>query len=381
MLPIYRDRKLETVRQPDGYSLSLDINAGDLFAVDNLLEAANQTSHIKIEVARGSNGINQILGFINRDKCPEGCEILIEDYSNERVEELLRNDIVSSVIVADRTNDDRYDLKRFTYDKDEYIQIEDKIKEITQGIPEDMPDVEKFMIIYRRLGSMIRYDYGIIGNNKYSQYAKDNIDNCRNAKNGLLRNTCVCAGYADILYNCLREVGIDSYKVTGVSGEYHQWNKVVIDGNLYNTDLTWDADALAQANWRKVSYCLLGDNPFNRSHKPLHGFLGECKASYDRIKLKKAWKRALEFDNINSKRTTLFEKIKNRLFSKNKLLSMPEHIDTSEGTDLEDTNSSKTPSWVLTEEEVKKYNQQALGISNTKDDLTIQDRESSGQDR
>jgi len=60
---------------------------------------------------------------------------------------------------------------------------------------------------------------------------------------------------------------------------------------------------------------------------------------------------------------------------------MPEHIDTSEGTDLEDTNSSKTPSWVLTEEEVKKYNQQALGISNTKDDLTIQDRESSGQDR
>lgn len=324
--------------------LGMNIRAESLEELKSIIADADEMSDVDIEVSHDISVVEDI--FLRHiDKVKSNYSVTVSSFSQmteERVDRLSRTRKLDSIKVIDKECNDEFISKRFTYTTEQYLELKKKVQEITGDIPRDLPELQKFMIIYRRLGAKIAYDYGIVGKHKYSKYAKDNVDNSRNCVNGLIRNTCVCAGYADILYNCLREVGIEAYKVFGVAGDYHQWNKVKIDGKFYNTDLTWDVPELVKNDdTRFLTWCLRGDDFFEKSHNATFGKSDKCLEDFDKKQIKEALRFAMEFDGIKPKNRVLvvFEEIKDELKSvwndvfrsKKKALPEPskENADTS----------------------------------------------------
>ena len=296
--------------------VTVDVLDTTLIDIERFCSYIDNLCASTIRLKAGNIGLIQ--DFFDRvdEKIDSGFVITISDLSvldKEKVEKLNAGEKIFAIRVLDENCDDNLTPYRFEYFPEIYIELKKKIiEEVTKGISADMPELQKFMMIYRRLGSIIKYDYGIIGKNQYSDYAKRNVDNCRNCINGLLKHTCVCAGYADILYNCLREVGIEAYKVTGIAGEYHQWNKVKIDDVFYNTDLTWDADDIAKGVIVDLKYCLVGDKEFSKLHKELDGKKDKCPRSFSRDKVRKAFREALIADEIEPK-NYITEELKSEL--------------------------------------------------------------------
>lgn len=99
--------------------------------------------------------------------------------------------------------------------------------------------------IYDYICSHITYDDYHVSNTSYKlQYT---------AYAGLINGTCVCQGYATLLYRLALESGIDSRVITNIN---HAWNIVKIDGQYYNADSTWDAGR------SRYEYFLRGENNF-----------------------------------------------------------------------------------------------------------------------
>lgn len=117
------------------------------------------------------------------------------------------------------------------YTEEMEIILDYKIDEIIKNkITDDMNAVNKIRIIH---------DY-IVNNTKYDQNRSDkNIFEYKsnNAYGVLIEGYGICSGYTDSMMLFLEKLNIKSYKV---SSENHVWNKVFINNNWYNLDLTWD---------------------------------------------------------------------------------------------------------------------------------------------
>ena len=98
----------------------------------------------------------------------------------------------------------------------------------------DADDYTKVKAVYDWLCNNITYDYAHVNNNSYYHM--------RTAYGGIIDRTCVCQGYAVLLYRLLLELGVDNRFIGGASeGEGHAWNIVKLGGVYYNLDSTWDA--------------------------------------------------------------------------------------------------------------------------------------------
>lgn len=64
--------------------------------------------------------------------------------------------------------------------------------------------------------------------------------NSHNAYGALIEGEAVCEGYAELYQYALYKMGIQSHIITGDAGGPHAWNLVNIDGEYYQTDVTWD---------------------------------------------------------------------------------------------------------------------------------------------
>lgn len=303
---LYRDKD-DRVHAPE---ITFNIIDSSLAKIEQLLKNISFIGDAEIELTEGDTQKIRDFAVNYGKKMRDGYGVKISDFSKltiEQAEFLSQDGLLRTIRTCDKEEQDEMIPKRFSYTPEQFSELKQIVEEVTKGIDSNMPELQKFMIVYRRLGAAIKYDYGIVGKNQYSKYAKDNFDNCRNMINGLMRKTCVCAGYSDILYNCLREVGIETYKVTGIGGNgWHEWNKVRIDGVLYNTDLTWDIGNLSQECVIDLQHCLIPDRKFNRMHDARFGRKEACTKAISRQKVKQALRDALEFDGIEPK--TLFEK-------------------------------------------------------------------------
>lgn len=220
------------------------------------------------------------------------------------------------------------------YTVDEYIQIKQVIDNIVSKIripSNNDPNREKiiFSQIYKILGKNISYDnYAVTDEGKKD---KELEDNCRNLKNGLLgveRNgkkelMCVCAGYATILqavcamfnikcnYVTSRSKQIEEEGVFQLSGprkyengtndpKGHAYNSVILDGQAYFCDLTWDAKILKLGGIARNFLCSF--ETFSKSHKDV-GFsednLEFILQSGERIFSELIYKYELENDTFN----------------------------------------------------------------------------------
>ena len=228
---------------------------------------------------------------------------LAQDMSNRGMN-LAGIQIFDKQVANSRTNTNPYSIA-------EYIYIRETLDKVVAGIDMSEPDIDKFATIYDRLGSKITYDYGAINHRDFaeSMYYAEKLYSSRNLLEGLQDETCVCAGYADILRNALLLVGVDARYNSGRcdandASTGHAWNQVLLDdgtGNKkwYYTDLTWDAGN-NEYNWT-----LLGDENFKShayrdsvglrfSHDITYTQNRESctREDYDRLLLREAFARA-----------------------------------------------------------------------------------------
>ena len=90
------------------------------------------------------------------------------------------------------------------------------------------------------------------------------------AYGALINKACVCDGYATAFSLVLRELKIDTIMVEGiVDGESeinHAWNKVKIDNEWYNVDVTWDDPDLYDPDNVWYSYFCITDEELAKDH-------------------------------------------------------------------------------------------------------------------
>ena len=116
-------------------------------------------------------------------------------------------------------------------------------KELTEGLE---TDAQKFKAIYEYIVRNIDYDYDKIEGLDYS-YIPDN-------RVTLEERGVICYDYSALMASMLRSVGIPSKLVKGYGDfqpdVYHAWNEVLLDGDWYVVDATYDAQLLR--NGREV---------------------------------------------------------------------------------------------------------------------------------
>ena len=202
---------------------------------------------------------------------------IIKNANELNVEDLLKHQCISTVQISDGHNTEKQQGEPYT--REEYEKVRSEISKIISQIEfpeEDDPNKEKkiFAQVYKLLGQKIDYDYNAISeeekNNERLQIT------CRNLLGGLLEHKCVCAGYADILRNVLACAGVYSEYV-GAMPDFengvplnlkdpggHAWNLVMLDGQKYWTDLTWDANNIKTGRY-PLTYCLKSTQEFRHN--------------------------------------------------------------------------------------------------------------------
>lgn len=136
--------------------------------------------------------------------------------------------------------------------------VDREVSRITKSlIRPEMSDFQKLKILH---------DY-IVNNSSYSYETKSSP---HSAYTLFKEGKGVCQAYALASYKLLDAVGIDNYYVKGVAGsENHAWNKVKLDGEWYNLDVTWDDPISASGeDILSYDYFLISDKKLAKSHRP-----------------------------------------------------------------------------------------------------------------
>ena len=215
------------------------------------------------------------------------------------LEELCKRFSVDGICMNEKTLDKE---QKSRYSVAEYTVCRERIDELLEGvvIPNEGGKRERqiFGQVIKRLARHIQYDHSHI---EESDRARERIKDIngqltkaitederaklsveieeawteyeaidhvtpRNMVGGLVRGTCVCSGYAEIVRNVFACLGIEAKYMSGFpekEDEYgHAWNQIKLDGVWYNMDLTWDRDRLV--NDEVPQYLLCGDTDFNK---------------------------------------------------------------------------------------------------------------------
>jgi transglutaminase/protease-like cytokinesis protein 3 len=120
-------------------------------------------------------------------------------------------------------------------------EVDEKVAEILEklSLGKNASEYEKLQAVYDYICSNVKYDY-VHSNN--SKYYRDST-----AYAALVENYASCQGYAVAVFRLLKELGVECSIVTGTGinaqgeSEFHAWNQVLVDGEYYNVDATWDA--------------------------------------------------------------------------------------------------------------------------------------------
>lgn len=185
------------------------------------------------------------------------------------------------------------DAEKVQYSFAEMSAIVAKLEELTAGIPESSSEFERFFTIYYRITNNITYNHETVSktNEEMKRCFEGMIDLVFQGKRtteirdkrdekiamirrdsagmygGLVDGKAICVGYATILHEALKRVGVKSQIVIGVNAnEGHAWNQVQIDGKWYNADATWDAERLQRTGG--YAFVLRGDNTFGHEGFP-----------------------------------------------------------------------------------------------------------------
>ncbi len=145
----------------------------------------------------------------------------------------------------------------YVYEKDDAdikrTELDLKAAEIIGELPEGASDFDKAVYFH---------DY-IVKHCDFSQ-AEDHVNSSYGV---LVTGYGQCEGYAAAMSLLCDKAGIPSFMVCGTNnrGETHAWNKIMIDGDWYNIDCTWDDPILTRndPDFVRHDYCLVTDEEIN----------------------------------------------------------------------------------------------------------------------
>lgn len=108
-------------------------------------------------------------------------------------------------------------------------------KRILSGLVPSMSELDAELYIHDALCELVNYDH-------VSAETKNYAPHCHDAYGAIVLHSAVCDGYTKAFQSLLRRAGIVSFRASGLVGENgrHAWNYVKIDGEWYQTDVTWD---------------------------------------------------------------------------------------------------------------------------------------------
>lgn len=111
-------------------------------------------------------------------------------------------------------------------------QVEQAAAQALAAIPKGAGDYETALSLHDWLCDHIVY-----------QSSSDGSD--QDLYGALVNGRCVCSGYSQAYVYLLRRAGIQAETVRGTAdngtgAQSHAWTKVVLDGEVYYTDVTWD---------------------------------------------------------------------------------------------------------------------------------------------
>lgn len=107
-----------------------------------------------------------------------------------------------------------------------------EVKRIISTIPKDAPDVVKEKLIYDRILLDSHYNLGA----KWNGICEDNWS----AYGIIVNKYGVCESYSEAFQTLLNAVGIQCTGIVGTAGGGHKWNAVLLDGEWYVCDITFD---------------------------------------------------------------------------------------------------------------------------------------------
>lgn len=145
-------------------------------------------------------------------------------------------------------------IPNYSYDANAITEatafVESEINAILATVPNGLSDLQKALYLHDYICTHFEYDL---------DYQNYDIHVMLRDKKG------VCQAYS-LLYDALLErVGIDSRPVISNSLN-HRWNEILIDGNWYQVDVTWDDPVSDLFSRARHEYFLLSDSASKLAH-------------------------------------------------------------------------------------------------------------------
>ncbi len=136
-------------------------------------------------------------------------------------------------------------------------------------VTSSMTEYEKVKAIHDYLVVHVNYDYDNLA-------AGTLPDTAFTAEGALLLHSAVCEGYAKAFSLLCREAGIEEQLIYGTADDgtgvqTHAWNQVLVDGEWYNIDVTWDdpllnGQAVTDGSNMIYEYFLVPDTTLSGNH-------------------------------------------------------------------------------------------------------------------
>lgn len=159
---------------------------------------------------------------------------------------------LSSVFYAPEKEISVYKLSYlFTKDAASVMRAELELaaSQIAGGLPDNADAFEKLTYFHDRIVTGCEFSQTSVNSNSAYGVLVDGVGQCE--------------GYAAAMAFLCDEAGIPNYMVTGrnADGATHAWNKVILDGEWYNIDCTWDDPILKreQEDFVRHDYMLVTD--------------------------------------------------------------------------------------------------------------------------
>ena len=147
--------------------------------------------------------------------------------------------------------------------KEDSLTAEEYAKQvIKQIIKVDMEDVEKVRVVHDYIILNTAYD---AENLEAGTIPKESFT----AEGVLFQGKAVCQGYAETFELFMKLLGIDCKFVEGKdlkTGVSHAWNMVLLDGDWYQIDVTWDDPLPDQKGKAQYKYFLVTDKVMAADH-------------------------------------------------------------------------------------------------------------------
>ena len=125
-------------------------------------------------------------------------------------------------------------------------ELDRDVSRIVSMVQNEVNDIDKVLYVHDYLVDNIEYD-----NDTYREisYGADSgvIYVASTAYGGIVSGKAVCSGYSAAFQMIMQRLGIPCGRVSGskVGGGNHEWNYILLDGDFYYIDVTWDDPQMA----------------------------------------------------------------------------------------------------------------------------------------